>query len=683
MRIPGAGPRMAVERMLLYGFLGVLVFAPMPFGSVETWAGAALSAACLALGAIWAVWRSRRGLSVLPWRDPVLAAGALFALVAVVQMIPLPRPFLQAVSPKAVELRDRYEPPTDPARLDAVTPPAHYDGWRPISLYPWATRQAILRFVAFLVAALITIDLASLGHARRVIVAALVAGGAFQALYGLAEYFSGRQHIFGYAKKYYTDAATGTFINRNHFAGHLEMTLPFVIALAATAVAGLRGTPGAVIHARVARASSHRLFTAASLLILALTMATALVCSGSRMGIASTLLALLSVGLVLAWRGRGRSFLGAAIMVGGAMVLIFSQGEAASAIVNRFVVAAGELRSDVGRWQVWSQALGVAGAFPLMGAGLGTFPYVFPAFRSAGEGVALAHAHSDFIELAAEVGAAGYLAALAGVFLVARPILRRAGMLHDGSHLGYAAVTGLAALAVHSLADFNLAIPSNALTLAVLAGLALWSGRAPAVVVTPIRVSGTAAPRAPAPRWLPAGALAALAVLVIVAVPAGDASRLSGAAAREAMPAMSDLQALAQQATSEQKPPSREAARYVERRLLRAMGMQAHALRQLPVSSTGHLQMGRLHLARCAAVSLAGDTPGDCPARVMAELRKTLDLAPMSASAHADVARILMAAWPILDEAEGAQSKAVIERAIGLNPKDTELRQIWLARGGS
>ena len=83
-----------------------------------------------------------------------------------------------------LKLRDRYEPGAslEPAASFAPAadraPEGARDGWRPISLYPWATRQATLRLLAFLVAALIVIDLSALGQARRAMVSALVASGA-------------------------------------------------------------------------------------------------------------------------------------------------------------------------------------------------------------------------------------------------------------------------------------------------------------------------------------------------------------------------------------------------------------------------------------------------------------------------------------------------------------------------
>ena len=66
---------------------------------------------------------------------------------------------------------------------------------------------------------------------RRRVVTWLVALGTFEALYGLVQYLTGWQRIFGYVKKYNLEEATGTYINRNHFAGFLEMVIPFGVAL--------------------------------------------------------------------------------------------------------------------------------------------------------------------------------------------------------------------------------------------------------------------------------------------------------------------------------------------------------------------------------------------------------------------------------------------------------------------
>src|SRR6185295_8418913 len=271
---------MALQRTLLYSLIAILILAPLPFGSVQRGASLRLSVACLLLGLVWIAWRTRSGQPALPWRDPVLAGGALILLFALVQVVPWPEPVLEKISPSAVSLRATYEPSQPPGDL----------GFRPISLDPAATRLAALKWLAYLIVVLVTIDLADRSATRGRLAGGLIAGGGVQAFYGLAEYLSGRQHIFGYAKKYYTDVATGTFINRNHYAGCLEMTLPLAIAALAAALARVRSGPGKSLGESIANASGRDLFTSALLLLLSLVMATALACSRSRMGIASAAL---------------------------------------------------------------------------------------------------------------------------------------------------------------------------------------------------------------------------------------------------------------------------------------------------------------------------------------------------------------------------------------------------------
>jgi hypothetical protein len=53
----------------------------------------------------------------------------------------------------------------------------------------------------------------------------------FEAFYGLIQYLTDWQQIFTYVKKFDLEEATGTYINRNHYAGLLEMILPFSLAL--------------------------------------------------------------------------------------------------------------------------------------------------------------------------------------------------------------------------------------------------------------------------------------------------------------------------------------------------------------------------------------------------------------------------------------------------------------------
>jgi len=681
---------MTTERLAGYALAAVIVLAPLPFGSVAPAASAGLTAAVLLIGALWAIWRAREGMSVLPWREPVLVASSILLVIALVQMAPLPGSVVDQVSPETQAIRGEESGPA---------------AWATLSLHPWATRQAALRLIAFTIAALLTIDLAAGPASRAVLLKGLILSGSFQAVYGLAEFFTGRQHIFGYAKKHYTDVATGTFVNRNHFAGYLEMALPLAIALGAGILArsGRASGPGESLARRLASAPGRELFRAAMFLLAALIMATALASSRSRMGLVSAALALLAAGLHVAVRGKGRLFGAAAVVVGGATLVLFMQGSGAP-LVERFVTAAEEFRSGMGRWSMWSQAAAVLAAFPVVGVGLGAFTDVFPGFRTAGEGVALAHAHNDYLEWAAETGFAGCMALALASYIVLRPLASAAGERRGYGFIGHAAGAGLLAIAFHSLADFNLAIPSNALTVSVLIGLLVsWKRPGQALLAVDSRRRSRWLARA----WAPAaglGLLAALSLLPLLAgwndggapppaqsagaTPAGDgsflrraierldaddAARLSAQAAEIGGAALGDLKALVDDAALHGEPAP-VALGFIEQRIGQAIGIQERALGWLPTSANAHLALGRLRAGLCSAASLRGESPSDCVERVMAHFQEAVRLNPMGAATHAKAARFLVGAWPVLTDQARGRAFDIIDRAAALNVRDGELQ---------
>jgi O-antigen ligase len=113
--------------------------------------------------------------------------------------------------------------------------------------------------------------------------------------------------------------------------------------------------------------------------------------------------------------------------------------------------------------------------YPLLGTGLGTLEMVFPPYDSLYDGKVVDHAHNDYVEGLAETGVVGGLccAWFLGVLLV----FSLKGLAELGSSFGSALnLSGLIAcigILVHSLVDFNLHIPANALLFLVSAHLAV------------------------------------------------------------------------------------------------------------------------------------------------------------------------------------------------------------------
>ncbi len=110
----------------------------------------------------------------------------------------------------------------------------------------------------------------------------------------------------------------------------------------------------------------------------------------------------------------------------------------------------------------------------LTGTGLGTLQIVYPPYESLYDGKIVNHAHNDYLEALAETGVLGGLCCAWFLAVLFGESLRRVRQLSD-SFAGTLQLSGLVACTgflVHSLVDFNLHIPSNALLFFLMAHLA-------------------------------------------------------------------------------------------------------------------------------------------------------------------------------------------------------------------
>jgi O-antigen ligase len=295
-------------------------------------------------------------------------------------------------------------------------------------------------------------------HLRQLAVVVGVAG-AFQALYGSFEYLSGREHIFGYAKEHYLGEATGTFINRNHFAGYLAMALPLTLALIALPRRAAQW-PG--WRERLLTWADRRTLVRVSAFLAAFCIWTGVVLSYSRAGLVA---ALLGAGLMTAlqWRRRWAVWLLVLALAAPTVVLLYRDLRAPGA---RLASLAVDVAADTGRIPVWGATAAMARDHFGLGTGFGTFDSAFPLYRPPTIHARWQHAHNDWLQSAAEGGLITTLL-LAALLVV---VLWPAAATGRARALLLAAAAGIAAIAFHSLSDFPLRIPAVAVLLAALAG---------------------------------------------------------------------------------------------------------------------------------------------------------------------------------------------------------------------
>jgi O-antigen ligase len=199
----------------------------------------------------------------------------------------------------------------------------------------------------------------------------------------------------------------------------------------------------------------------------------ALFLSASRGGIVAFFLELCLILILGFLRGHGQNQLarGAALLlVAGGFVLWLGAGQALGRFESYQKLEVGEARRAEMLRDSWRIFLD----HPLAGTGLGTLRDVFPRYETLYDGSIVNHTHNDYVEALAETGLIGGAIGVCFLVLFFVAASRRIAEATNGRdlalHIG--AFSACCALLAHSLVDFNLHIPSNALLFLIQLGLA-------------------------------------------------------------------------------------------------------------------------------------------------------------------------------------------------------------------
>lgn len=453
----------------------MVVAAPLPFGAVIPAGRLALETGAFALLAVWLVRAALRPTPLPP--RPVAVGIVSLLLVGVLQAIPLGTTVVSAVAPLSARIRSESTATGDALEAERRIlgrDPRALDPGPTISVDPPATASALRTGAALGALVVVAFTVASHGGGAALAMALLLSA-AFQALYGIATLASPSPHIWLAEKKFYLDSATGTLVNRNHFAGLLAASLP--CALAWILARASRLPSGSTLGRRLAAALDRRGSVTIFLSLLWAVGLAGLFLSLSRAGIAFGVAA--SALTAIGHRGirTGRRLVGLALLVALALVPLAQVG--AERLAARYARTAGELSSVAGRAVVWKDTARMIAASPVLGVGFGAFDAAYPLVRSPAVRARYEHAHNDALQLVAEGGIVSAL--LLALLLV--PLLREIPRALTGARgplaIGFAA--GLGAMLAHALVDFNFHIPSNAALACILAGTVLglgWNSRA-------------------------------------------------------------------------------------------------------------------------------------------------------------------------------------------------------------
>jgi len=379
-------------------------------------------------------------------RFSAICAGLVMAF-AVFQVVPLPAGLLALLSPMRIELLKGALPATGDS-ADFVT----------LSVKPYQTFHYLLIVGSYLVVFLLVQDLTrNLKEGRWIAVWPLLLVGAFEAGLSFVQSPSG---VPG-------ENTTGTYLSYDHFAGLLEMILPF---------GALYGA--AILERPRARSESAVLpaFQAGALAILSAVILGAILHSLSRGGFVAAFGGLL-VGGVMAislrgWRPDSLQRIpswrkAAPVAIVCVVILLGFIFLPSSLLVDRFAH-----KDD--RPELWQQTTGLIKDYPLLGCGLGGFESCFMRYQTLDPTFTFDFAHNDYLQVLAEFGILGFLA---GFLFVARTLQKAvsgtfSAASASGRYLSIACTSAMTAMLLHSLVDFNMYIPANAMVFAWVSGLA-------------------------------------------------------------------------------------------------------------------------------------------------------------------------------------------------------------------
>ncbi|HKV78183.1 MAG TPA: O-antigen ligase family protein [Candidatus Sulfotelmatobacter sp.] len=316
------------------------------------------------------------------------------------------------------------------------------------SAYGYITRYEVLQYVSYGIVLLIAAECVREEDARQKFAMVLIVFGVLYAFFALAQELTSNGKFFWVYTPRFNGSIYGSYVNHDHYAGLMEMLVPFPLV-----------------------ASMGHLLSGGKRVLVgfcAVLMASTIFLSGSRGGMLSLVLEIVVFAtLTLVQRRNPRVALGVAAVC--VLVLVFLVFLGKVQVLGRL----GNLGPDM-RLKITKDCLRMFSHRPVLGWGLGTFPTVYPGYRSFYTNLFVNEAHNDYAQLLVETGLIGFglmLWFLTRLYKYGLPTSRRWEFKWDGA-VSLAALLGCTGLLLHSFVDFNLQIPANAAMFYVLCGLA-------------------------------------------------------------------------------------------------------------------------------------------------------------------------------------------------------------------
>jgi len=428
-----------LERMIVAGLLALMIWAPLPLGSNRDWSEAVLILFVSILAFLWGIHLFRSSET-----NQKLNRAGLVMLGLLV--------FTQAWV--AIQWLFGF------------------------SANPAATFKYLILGVSYTLIFLMFLSLFNTRKRLTLLLSVFLVSGAFQAFWGASMVLSGVEWLFGVPKEHYLGKATGTFVNRNHLAGYLEMTIGLGIGLMLALRDGQAFRWRNIIELLLGPKTKIRL--AIVIMVIGLVM------TQSRMGNAGFFSSLLIVGSIFVLITKEHRLRNSLLLVSFIIIdmIVISQYFGLERLKDRLVSTevsvsqeGGKLVFDINdlRGLAFTNSIPLAQEKALIGHGAGSYEVVFIGHAGPNFGGHFDHAHNDYIQFWVEFGLIGALPllifAVIALYQAFRALKHKQSVYRTG--IGFGAAMAIIAIMIHSSSDFNLQIPANAMTFVVVCAIAV------------------------------------------------------------------------------------------------------------------------------------------------------------------------------------------------------------------
>jgi O-antigen ligase len=356
--------------------------------------------------------------------------------------------------------------------------------WMPFTVERYSTLTYLLLAASY-VAVVIAVQMSfrSRESVKKLMIGVLGLG-FFEAVYGLIQYLGDYNYIWNYSRRAEIEVATGTLINRNHYA--LLMNLAICVGVGYVYYRSQRLLREKKLSIRNVLAVPGYAKLGWILALLAL-MGLAVIFSMSRMGIVAMFC---SVGVMIvganATRAEKRGLkVGVLFLI---VVLGLALYTGIDPVLVRYENLSHERSLENDRVSLWIEAWGMVQKNIVFGTGLGTFQWTFPAYETADPDIKAKYAHNDYLQAMAEVGIVGLVLILCGLILILRTAIKNVRFSDDPlvSGAGLGVLGALTAIVLQEGTDFGMYIPAVAILFSIVVGLNLRASMLRNETVNPV-----------------------------------------------------------------------------------------------------------------------------------------------------------------------------------------------------